>query len=95
MGRKVNADYVAQGRIGRFGEDLTIKVELYDSKKGNLIGSFTGDSKDIVGLRDIINEKASDLFKNISNVSTPPPYRHQNKNLKKNHIHLELGQGLV
>ena len=65
VGRKVSADYVAQGRIGRFGEDLTIKVELYDSKKGNLIGSFTGDSKNIYGLRDIINEKASDLFKKM------------------------------
>jgi len=63
LGRKVNADYVAQGRIGRFGKELTIKVELYNSKSGNLIGSFTGDSKTIYGLRDIINEKATGLFK--------------------------------
>ncbi|MDR2582273.1 MAG: hypothetical protein LBC75_02195 [Fibromonadaceae bacterium] len=70
LGRKVNADYVAQGRIGRFNNNLTIKVELYDSKKGNLISSFIGESKDIAGLRDIINEKAYDLFKKM--LGTPP-----------------------
>ena len=78
LGRKVSADYVAQGRIGRFGRDLTIKVELYSVKSGNLIGSFTGDSKDIYGLRDIITEKATDLFKKMPNTSNvkktvPPP----------------------
>ena len=78
LGRKVSADYVAQGRIGRFGKDLTIKVELYSVKTGNLIGSFTGDSKDIYGLRDIITEKATDLFKKMPNTSNvkktvPPP----------------------
>jgi len=66
----VNADYVAQGRIGRFNNNLTIKVELYDSKKGNLISSFTGESKDIAGLRDIINEKAADLFKKMLDESS-------------------------
>ena len=65
LGRKVSADYVAQGRIGRFEENLTIKVELYNSKSGNLIGSFTGDSKSLQGLRVIIDEKAPDLFKKM------------------------------
>jgi len=72
LGRKVSADYVAQGRIGRFGRDLTIKVELYSVISGNLIGSFTGDSKDIYGLRDIINEKATDLFKKMLATAPPP-----------------------
>ena len=65
VGRKVNADYVAQGRIGRFGDNLTVKVELYNSKSGVMIGSFTGSSKDIFGLLAIINEKAPDLFKRM------------------------------
>ena len=80
LGRKVNADYVAQGRIGRFGKELTIKVELYNSKSGNLIGSFTGDSKNIYGLRDIINEKAPDLFNKMlasPSVATQPPQQVQ------------------
>jgi len=70
LGRKVNADYVAQARIGRFGENLTIKTELYDSRKGNLMGSFTGSSKDIYGLLALIDEKAADaLFKKMPGVS--------------------------
>jgi len=48
-------------------------------KSGILIGSFTGDAKDIYGLRDIINEKATDLFKKISAtpVTPPPQQEHQ------------------
>jgi uncharacterized protein (TIGR02145 family) len=69
LGRKVNADYVAQGRIGRFGENLTIKAELYSSKSGNLLGSFTGNSKDVFGLLGIIDEKAPALFKRMLDVS--------------------------
>jgi len=65
LGREVNADYVAQGRIGRFNEDLTIKVELYSVKSGNLMGSFAGSSKDIAGLLVLIDEKATDLFKRM------------------------------
>jgi len=65
LGRKVSADYVAQARIGRFDKNLTIKTELYNSKSGNLIGSFTGSSKSISGLLTIMDEKASDLFKRI------------------------------
>ncbi|MDR2583890.1 MAG: hypothetical protein LBC75_10455 [Fibromonadaceae bacterium] len=73
LGRKVSADYVAQGRIGRFGENLTIKVELYDTQKGNLMGSFTGNSKDIFGLLSLIDQKSSDLFKRMLEESTVKP----------------------
>ena len=65
IGRKVSADYVAQGRIGRFSDNLTIKVELYKVKTGNLMGSFTGNFKDIYGSLALIDEKAPDLFKKM------------------------------
>ena len=77
IGRKVSADYVAQARLGKFGNDLSIKTELYDVKSGTLIGSFTGYSKDIYGLLVLIDEKAPDLFKKMPNAlsdsSAPPP----------------------
>jgi TolB-like protein len=69
LGRKVNADYVAQARIGRFGGNLTIKTELYDSKSGNLLGSFTGFSEDIFGLLTILDEKAPGMFKRMPDVT--------------------------
>jgi TolB-like protein len=69
LGRKVNADYVAQARIGRFGENLTVKTELYSVKSGNLLGSFTGNSKDIFDLLALIDEKAPILFKKMPGAS--------------------------
>jgi len=69
IGRKVNADYVVQARIGRFSGNLTIKTELYSSKSGNLIGSFTDSHKKISGLLDVIDKKAPDLFKEMPGVS--------------------------
>ncbi|MCL2282647.1 MAG: PEGA domain-containing protein, partial [Fibromonadales bacterium] len=69
LGREVNADYVSQARIGRFNENLTINAELYASGSGNLVSSFTGEAKDILGLLAVINEKASSMFGKMPSVS--------------------------
>ena len=45
-GKNISADYVAQGRIGRFGSNLTITVELYETAGNKLIGSFAAKSFD-------------------------------------------------
>jgi len=73
LGRKVSADYVAQARIGRFERNLTIGVELYSSKSGAMVGSFTGDSKSLKGgLRDVIEVLNDCLYQNsISNLTLP------------------------
>jgi len=65
IGREIAADYICQGRIGRFGKNYTIKVELYESMSGNLVSSFTGSAKDIYGLLAILNAKAPEAFKKI------------------------------
>ena len=70
LGKEIYADYIGQARIGRFGGELTIKTELYDTKSGSLIGSFTGNSKDIFGLLAIIDERSPDLFKKVPGVSS-------------------------
>ena len=70
LGRKINADYIGQARIGRYGEDLTIKVELYESGSGNLVNSFTEISKDIYGLLSVLDKKAPDLFTKLPGVSS-------------------------
>jgi len=64
LGREIQADYVGQGRIGRFGEDYTIKVELYDSRNGNLISSFTGSSPNVYGLLSVLDNETPAMFKN-------------------------------
>jgi TolB-like protein len=80
LGRKVNADYVAQGRIRKFGEMLSINFELYNTKSGVLVGSFNGSSKDVHGFVAIIDEKAPALFRKLEsqkmhliNIATEPP----------------------
>jgi len=65
LGRKISAAYIAQGRIGRFGGMLTLKVELYNSKSGNLVGTFNEISKDLITLATIVDNKAPDLFREI------------------------------
>jgi hypothetical protein len=72
LGRKVSADYIAQARIGRFSGNLTIKIELYDVRSGNLIASVTSDSKDVQGLLAVLEAKAPDLFKKMPGVSVEP-----------------------
>jgi hypothetical protein len=78
LGRKISADYISQGRIGRFSGKLTIEVELYRVHNSNLVGAFTGDSKDIEGLLAIIEAKAPKLFEDMSATSLlevkPPDY---------------------
>jgi hypothetical protein len=78
LGRKISADYISQGRIGRFSGKLTIEVELYRVHNSNLIGAFTGDSKDIEGLLAIVEAKAPKLFEDMSATSLlevkPPDY---------------------
>jgi TolB-like protein len=71
VGRKVSADYVAQARVGRFGDQLSINFQLYNVKTGNLVDSFTGNSKDIFGLLAVIDEKSPDLFKQMIEESKP------------------------
>jgi len=73
VGRKVSADYVAQARVGRFGNQLSINFQLYNVKTGNLIDSFTGNSKDVFGLLAIIDGNAPTLFKQMLDESKPTP----------------------
>jgi len=60
-----DADYDVQCRLGRFGGDFTIKVELHESASGVLAGFFSDNAKDMHGLLSVMNEKASAMFKNL------------------------------
>ena len=59
----LNADYISRGRIGRFGEGFTIKVELYESEKK--VAEFSDGSRDVFGLLSVLNEKAPVMFKKM------------------------------
>jgi len=63
LGRKINADYIGQARLGRFGSNLTISVELYNSGSGlQASPGLTGQAENISGLLDVLNKKAPEMF---------------------------------
>lgn len=64
-GRNISADYVVQGRIGKFAEDLTLTVELYETGSGKLLGNVVTHNKQVQGLLTELKGKSNDLFKAI------------------------------
>jgi hypothetical protein len=77
LGRKLNAGYIAQGRIGRFAGKLTINVELYNSRNGILLASFDGNSQDLAGLLSILDAKAPDMFGKMLPAATTIKAKHK------------------
>ena len=71
VGRAIGAEYVTQGFVGKFDGMLTLTVELYESMSGNLLSSFTTESKNLTGLLNTIREKAPAMFKEIASPSEP------------------------
>ncbi|GBU25212.1 hypothetical protein R83H12_01853 [Fibrobacteria bacterium R8-3-H12] len=65
IGRAIGAEYITQGTIGKFGNKLTISVELYESMSGKLLSSIVFESKDIDGLLGTIRSEAKPLFQGI------------------------------
>jgi len=65
IGRAIGAEYISQGSIGEFGEDMNLSVELYETMNGKLLGSIVIESHDIKGLLAAIREQAPNLFSKI------------------------------
>ncbi|MDR2582643.1 MAG: P13 family porin [Fibromonadaceae bacterium] len=91
IGRKVSAAYVGQARVGNFGGNFTISMELYNAASGTLVSSFTGNAKDLFGLLAIIDEQAPILFKELpgtSDIASAPspqqePLQQPNTNMEQ------------
>ena len=64
-GRNIAADYVAQARVGKFGKQFTLTMELYETAGNNLVGSFTARKPDAEGLLEEIEREADRIFRLI------------------------------
>ena len=64
-GKNISADFVAQGHVGRFANNLTITVELYETAGNKLMGSFSSKAPDIESLEVEIRQKSQGLFSRI------------------------------
>ena len=78
-GKNISADYVAQGRIGSFGEQFTLSVELYETATGKLIGSFVERRNSIQEIAEEVEQNAIFLFCKIQS--------YQQKDNCKQHIY--------
>ncbi len=65
-GKNISADYIAQGHVGRFANNLTITVELYETAGNKLMGSFSTKAPDIESLEVEIRQKSFGLFAKIT-----------------------------
>lgn len=72
-GRNISADYVAQARVGKFGKQLTLTMELYETAGNNLVGSFTTRKPDAEGLLEEIEREADRIFRLILGTATQSP----------------------
>lgn len=68
-GKNISADYVAQARVGKFGNNLTLTIELYETATGNLLGSFTAMQSNAVDLWKSIKNDAKSLFGRIQDAT--------------------------
>lgn len=64
-GKNISADYVTQGHVGRFANNLTITVELYETAGNKLMGSFSSKAPNIEALEVEIRQKSNELFSRI------------------------------
>lgn len=64
-GKNIAADYVAQARVGKFGNQLTLTVELYETAGNNLVSSFTTRRDDAIGLLEEVEREADNFFGKI------------------------------
>jgi len=71
IGRAIGAEYVTQGSIGKFADEFTISVELYETMSGKLLSSIVFESKDITGLLNAIRAEAKPLFQSILDQRSP------------------------
>lgn len=67
-GKNIAADYVAQARVGKFGKQFTLTMELYETAGNNLVGSFTARKPDAEGLLEEIEREADRVFQQVLGV---------------------------
>jgi hypothetical protein len=79
LGRALKADIVSKGNVFIFDGELTVHVELYDSKSGNMLSSMTAKSRNVQELLEAVAKHAPPMFaalykpEPIAEIPPPPP----------------------
>lgn len=61
-GKNIDADYICQARVGRFGNSLTLSAELYETAGNKLIASFNGRGQNVEELLDLVVKESHEFF---------------------------------
>ncbi|MCL2260356.1 MAG: PEGA domain-containing protein [Fibromonadales bacterium] len=74
LGKKAQVDYVAQASVGKLGNKMRLKVELYNVSTEGLVGIFNGDADNIYGLSELIDKNVPDVvFRKIPGATQAGP----------------------
>lgn len=65
LGKKAQVDYVAQASVGKLGNKIRLKAELYNVSTGGLLGMFSGLFDDYFVLLESIDKNMQNVFKKI------------------------------
>ena len=65
-GKNIGADYVAQARVGQFGSQLTLTVEMYETRQSRMLSSFTTEQENAAGLLARIRTESPEFFSKVS-----------------------------
>jgi len=70
LGKKAQVDYVAQASVGKLGNKIRLKVELYSVRTEGLVGMLNGDAENVDGLLAIVERRVSaEVFGKIPGAS--------------------------
>lgn len=72
-GRNIAADYIIQGRLGSFGSNITLTIEMYETAGNKLVSSLTAKKANIEDIADEIEKKAHVFFSSISKFNVVEP----------------------
>jgi TolB-like protein len=71
LGKKAQVDYVAQASVGKLGNRIRLKVELYNVRTEGLVGMLSDEeSENIIGLLSIVEKRVpTEVFGKIPGAS--------------------------
>ncbi len=71
LGVKANVDYVSQASVGKLGNKIRLKVELYNVRTGGLVGMLSDEeSENVKDLLSIVEKRVpAEVFGKILNIS--------------------------
>ena len=69
LGKKAQVNYVAKAGVGKLGNKMRLKVELYNVSNEGLVGIYNGEADNIYGLIELIDKNVPEVFRKIPGVS--------------------------